>query len=109
MDRRNQFEKLQDVAESLGWNYQDNTEEIVLSRYTSFGQDYSFELDSTEDLLEQVYYRWQDFDPCREAYVWLDDDGHGKRGAPYYMGDVLKDMEKIDNELEKLYETFLDA
>ena len=37
MDKRNQFEKLQDVAESLGWSYQDNAEEIVLSRYTSFG------------------------------------------------------------------------
>ncbi len=109
MDKRNQFEKLQDVAESLGWSYQDNAEEIVLSRYTSFGQDCSFELDSTEDLLEQIFDMWQNFDPCREAYVWLDDDGHGKRGAPYYMGDVLKDMEEVDNKLEELYKTFLDA
>jgi hypothetical protein len=109
MDKRNQFEKLQDVAESLGWSYQDNAEEIVLSRYTSFGQDYSFELDTTEDLLEQVYYRWQDFDPCSEAMIWLDSCGHGKNGAPDYMGDVLKDMEEIDSELEKLYITFLDA
>lgn len=108
MDKRNQFEKLQDVAESLGWNYQDNTEEITLSRYTSFGQDYSFELDANEDLLEQVHEQWQNFDPCRETYLWLDDDGHGKRGVPYYMGDVLKDMEEIDEALETLYKKFVD-
>lgn len=109
MDKRNQFEKLQDVAESLGWSYQDNSEGIVLSKNISFGQDYSFELDTSEDLLEQVYYRWQDFDPCSEAYRRLDETGHGKNGAPYYMGDVLKNMEKTDSELEKLYEIFLDA
>lgn len=103
-----QFDKLQEVAESLGWSYQDNAEEIVLSRYTSFGQDYSFELDSTEDLLEQVRDHWQCFDPCKEAYLWLDCDGHGKNGAPDYMGDVLKNMEEIDEELEKLYKSFVD-
>lgn len=109
MDKRNQFEKLQDVAEELGWSYQDWAEEIVLSRYTSFGQDYSFELDSTEDLLEQIFDIWQNFDPCTQTMLWLDNLGHGKNGAPYYMGDVLKDMEEIDSELEKLYKTFLDA
>lgn len=107
MDKRNQFEKLQDVAESLSWNYQDNTEDIVISRYTSFGQDCSFELDSTEDLLEQIFDIWQTFDPCTQTMLWLDSSGHGKNGAPYYMGDVLKDMEEIDSELEKLYKKML--
>lgn len=108
MDRRNVFEKLYDVATRLGWSYQGDAETLTLSRYTSFGQDYSFELDTTEDLLEQVRDQWKCYDPCREAYLWLDSEGHGKNGAPYYMGEVLKDMEEIDEELAKLYTSFVD-
>ena len=106
MDKRNQFQKLEDVAELLGWSYTDNAEYITLQMYTEQGQDFSFDIDSTEDLLEEIHNYWIDFVPSREAMKWLDEDGHGKNGAPYDMQDVLDDMRGIDKKLEELYNTF---
>ena len=40
-----------------------------------------------------------------ETYLWLDNRGHGKNGAPYRMRDVLEDMEAA----EKMVEDLLDA
>lgn len=106
MDKRNEFEKLEDVSTRLGWNYTDDAETITLQRYSDFDQDFFIELDSDRDLYEQLYSYWQDFDPCSEAMKWLDEDGHGKNGAPYYMGDVLRDFENISDNLEDLIIAF---
>ena len=37
-----------------------------------------------------------------EAYLWLDDNGHGKNGAPYRMKDVLADMEEAEKNIDSL-------
>lgn len=46
---------------------------------------------------------WNDYDPEEQAALWLDEDGHGKNGAPRKMRDVLKDMEEVKRELERAY------
>ena len=48
---------------------------------------------------------YEGFDVDAETYVWLDQFGHGKRGAPYRMRAVLEDMEAT----EKMIEELLDA
>ena len=37
-----------------------------------------------------------------EAYIWLDDSGHGKNGAPHDMKDVYEDMEACKSMLGEL-------
>ena len=37
-----------------------------------------------------------------ETYIWLDQWGHGKNGAPYRMRTVLEDSEAIEKMVEKL-------
>ena len=32
------------------------------------------------------------YDPDKEASLWIGDDGHGKNGAPYHLSDILADM-----------------
>lgn len=103
MDKRNQFEKLQDVAEKLGWNVTINEGDITIQRYTAYGQDFFFEIDGTGDILRQVEDYYTSFDPSSEALLWLDNDGHGKNGAPYEMGDVFNDMKECDMHLKNLY------
>lgn len=70
---------------------------IVL--YASFCAPY---LDSLITDMENYY---DDFDVDEETYLWLDNRGHGKNGAPYRMRDVLEDMEAA----EKMVEDLLDA
>ena len=43
-----------------------------------------------------------DFDVSYEAYLWLDDTGHGRNGAPYEMIDVYEDMEECLHNMEEL-------
>ena len=48
----------------------------------------------------EEYY--EGFDVDSEAYLWLDDNGHGTNGAPYRMRDVLEDMEAAERNIESL-------
>ena len=42
-----------------------------------------------------------------EAYLWLDETGHGKNGAPYRMKDVVKDMEEAEKMIDRLLDAIL--
>lgn len=60
------------------------------------GQDFGFTVEHGEDALdlsENLFDVWYDFDVSAEAYIWLDENGHGRNGAPYDMKDVYEDME----------------
>lgn len=56
-------------------------------------------LDTLATDMEEYY---ENFDVDSEAYLWLDDTGHGKNGAPYRMRDVLADMEAAEKNIENL-------
>lgn len=56
-------------------------------------------------LIEDIDNYYEGFDVDSETYLWLDQSGHGKRGAPYRMRAVLEDMEAT----EKMIEELLDA
>ena len=107
MDKR--FEKIYEIAEREGWkvdySYTDEKEtEIMFSfeKYSPAGQDFYISVsvpnEDDEDIFydnvaDAIYKYWEGFDVSYETYIWLDETGHGRNGAPYDMMDVYKDME----------------
>jgi hypothetical protein len=90
------IQKLFEKAEKLDWSRDhdcDNT--YTFSKYSPDGQDFSFSVDTEgepEFFLSNIKEYYNDYDASYEAYLWLDDSGHGKSGAPYEMIDVYNDM-----------------
>ena len=108
---KNFFKQVKKIAKTVGWtviNTSDDLESLDLqfSKYTSRGQDFSFSVDCEDDDADALIYEideyYNDYDPEEEAALWLDENGHGKRGAPYHMKDVLADMEECESNLEEL-------
>ena len=81
------------------------------SRYSSMGQDFSFSIDIGKnhyEFLDNILEYYNMFDISYEAYLWLDEFGHGKNGAPYEMIDVYKDMEECKEFIYELYQIVKD-
>lgn len=101
--------KIEKIAEELGWTVtweknNDGTKFVMFSQYSPAGQDFNIELEyenlgEIEDKLREYY---DSYDPSREAYLWLGNDGHGKNGAPYEMIDVYNDMKACEEMIDKL-------
>ena len=75
-------------------------------RYSSAGQDFGFSIDigeSPDEFVHNVLKCYNDFDVSYETYLWLDDTGHGRNGAPYDMKDVYEDMEECRSFIYELY------
>lgn len=95
------------IAEGLGWAVTKDRTDIELQQYTTFGQDFSFSVNRTEDYVKQVYEYYDGFDPSAEALLWCYNFGHGKNGAPYHLKDIIADMEEVEKMLEQLYDALL--
>ena len=82
-------------AEPLGWKVEKSDEGYFFSKPSPAGQDFNFETKghSPQDVIDSILEVIQKFDCSEEAYLWLDNSGHGKNGAPYDMRDVYEDME----------------
>ena len=98
--------KVEDVAERCGFSCigSSNYDYFCFSQESPAGHDFNIEIEAKtldelkEELKEFVY----NYDVSEEAYIWLDNFGHGKNGAPYDMKDVYEDMEWCRDEAEKL-------
>lgn len=117
MDKR--FEKIYEIAESEGWKvdcyYVDEKETEVcfsFSKLSPAGQDFYFEVsvpnDDDEDIFydnveDAIYTYWEGFDVCYETYIWLDETGHGRNGAPYDMKDLYEDMQACEDMIHNLW------
>lgn len=117
MDKK--FEKIYEIAQSEGWQvdsyYVDEQETEVsfsFEKYSPAGQDFYFEVsvpnDEDEDtfyenVADAIYQYWDDFDVCYETYIWLDDTGHGKNGAPENMKDVYEDTLSCEDMIHDLW------
>ncbi len=97
------------VAESLDWSVSVDDYDIELAQGTTRGQDFSFSIRRNDDYVQSVYEYYHDYDPSAEAMLWVDDCGHGKRGAPYELKDIIADMEEVEEMLKTLYEALYDA
>lgn len=107
--------KIIEVAEANGWNVyiEDESEGNIcfdFGKYSPAGQDFhvSAELENNEPdtLTDNLYARYSDFDVSSETYLWLDNDGHGKNGAPYDIKDLYEDMEACQEMIMDLYNIF---
>ena len=92
--------KIIKVAQNLGW-YVDVTEEqnyVNFSQCSPAGQDFNIEItyEDVEDIPQQVREFYDGFDVSYETYLWLDETGHGKNGAPYDMKELYEDMEECE-------------
>ena len=117
MDKR--FEKINEIAESEGWqvDYSYSGEKdswVIFSFYkdSPAGQDFYFEVsvpnEDDEDIFydnvaDAIYKYWEDFDVCYETYIWLDETGHGRNGAPYDMKDLYEDMQACEDMIHDLW------
>lgn len=117
MDKK--FEKIYEISEREGWkvdnSYTDeNVTEVCFSfnKYSPAGRDLSFEVyvpneedEDTfyENVTDAIYQYWDDFDVCYETYLWLDDTGHGKNGAPHDMKDLYEDMQACEDMIHDLW------
>ena len=102
------------VAEALEWNFHNHEEYILFSKHTSKEQDINLEVDKEDaptlaDIAREVQHEYDTFDVSEKTYVWLDNSGHGKNGAPYDMKDVYEDMEEAKKEFGILAKTLLSA
>lgn len=96
--------------EGLDWNVQKEGEfTYLLSKFSPIGQDFNINIEgeTVEQLVNDVKQVYDDFDVSYETYLWLDETGHGKNGAPYEMEDVLNDMKDCEQMILDLYNELL--
>lgn len=110
------LEKIEQVATDLGWEvyYSERYSEpdyfdFEFTKFTPYGQDFVVSAimdgNNPQSLVESLQDGYEAFDPDYEASLWIGDDGHGKKGAPYHIKDIVTDME----EAEKMYMQLADA
>jgi len=93
------------VAESLGGKLSvEGSGMVMFSMFSPAGQDFSLIIETKPDMsdfIENFNESLENFDPEAETMLWVDHDtGHGKRGAPYHLRDVLEDMEACESMSE---------
>ena len=70
--------------------------DIEFEKYTSAGQDFfvcaTLKANNPSTVLEDLRDRYNGFDPDEEAMLWTGPDGHGVKGAPYHLKDIVDDM-----------------
>lgn len=96
--------KVKEITEKLSWNIDINDNSFTFSKHSPAGQDFSFSEygEDLEELINSISSYCKGFDCSEETFLWLDNFGHGKNGAPYDMKDLYEDMEKCLKMVEKL-------
>lgn len=106
MFSREEIAIIQKASEETGWNYEyeESEQSHIFSCSSPEGQDINVEFtaDTLDELTREVFDYTQEYDVSYETYLWLDDEGHGKNGAPYDMKDVYEDMAWVLKQAEKL-------
>lgn len=102
-------------AEANGWKvnagiiYKEQKSEFEFQKYSPAERDFSFSAEmkcaNINSFIENIGEYYENFDVDSETYIWLDQSGHGRNGAPYRMRAVLEDMEAT----EKMIGELLDA
>lgn len=101
-------------AEDEGWKvdagiyYKEQKAEFEFCKFSPAGRDFSFRAEmkcaNINSLIEHIEDYYEDFDVDYETYIWLDQWGHGKNGAPYRLRTVLEDSEAIEKMVGELLE-----
>lgn len=98
------FDIIEFVANKHGCEFSSEDDYYaLLEGWSSAGRNWCLELNA-EDLINSMKENVEGYDVDYETYIWLDDFGHGGRGAPLSLREVLEDSEEIKQELETMYE-----
>lgn len=117
---KNKVEELTDNYPDTQWSvnvYEQSDNQIVceFEARTPAGYDLIVPIvfkaqDDCDSDMDNLIYELREysdtFDPEEETYLWLDETGHGKNGAPYHMRDLLSDMESAQGMIDCLYSYF---
>lgn len=98
-------ERIIEIAENLDWKVNAEKGNYSFSTFSPDGKDFCIELSSPdiETLKKDLADFIDGFDVSYETYLWLDEWGHGKNGAPYDMKDIYEDNEWCLNATLELY------
>ena len=101
--------ELMEAIENAEWAMTEDESYYTFEIFSPAGQDFIFDIDKNEavnleTLSSAIYDYYNCFDVDEATYLWLDETGHGRNGAPYNMEDVLEDMKWCEN---KIYELFI--
>ena len=103
------LEMVIETMEKLGWTVRVTEDgrvcEFELQQYSPAGQDFNVYVEAAclYDLQDELNEKYENYDVSYETYLWLDNTGHGKNGAPYELEDVLEDMKWCKNAILELY------
>lgn len=107
-------DRIVEIAEENGWKVDVESNDrynffYEFSKYSPAGQDFSFEAEMEDNnvyaLLNDIKDYYDCYDCSYEAYLWLDNTGHGTNGAPYNMKDVYEDMEACEEMTLELWKS----
>lgn len=101
------FEWLLNEIEKLDWIVEDEKDgDYRLSKYSPMGQDFGIDIHydgNTKAFIQKIHKCWERYDVSYETYLCLDLFGHGLRGAPYEMEDILEDMKWCKSQILELH------
>ena len=106
MRTKEEIKQLFDKIENLDWVItEEGYSQYLLSQFSPAEQDFNIVIEgkNVEELLESIYQAYENYDVSEETYLWLDNTGHGKNGAPYELEAVLEDMKWCKNAILELY------
>lgn len=92
-------EVLEPLFAKEGYRIEINNNTVTFYKTTPKGLDFSFEVDigdNISDFAKNIHNTFMDYDVSYETYLWLDNTGHGKNGAPYELEDVLEDIKDCE-------------
>lgn len=105
-------------AEAEGWSveagitYKEQKADFEFSKYSPAGQDFSFSAVLSDGdfstLIKEIEDYYEGFDVDYQTYIWLDNFGHGKNGAPFRLRAVLEDMEATERMILDLLDKIKD-
>ncbi|WP_305313324.1 hypothetical protein [Paramuribaculum intestinale] len=115
MKHQKLIDRITEIAEEDGWSvYVEEMEdrgdmiEFTFGKYTDVGQDFSFSVEmkdgDIDTVIEDIDNYYENYDPDEEALLWVGSDGHGKKGAPYHLTDIVKDMEQCETYIGELFD-----
>jgi len=59
--------------------------------------------ETLEEIAEELYKAYENFDVDTETALWIGEDGHGKNGAPYHIRDIIQEFERYEQDLDDLW------
>ena len=96
-------EVLEPLFAKEGYHIEINNDTVTFYKTAPNGLDFSFEVDIGDDINDfskNIHETFMNYDVSYETYLWLDNTGHGKNGAPYELEDILEDIKACEQYIQ---------